>query len=204
MGDFFRALVYSGGVSEFGQVDTVIVDNFLGGPVSVLHGSGIPYWLFDPARAFLQLVLVTMDIECVEDPDRERVSPCFIRQTLGGKYTDTDLEALKDILLENCETVHWAEGIIFNSMRGIDDEDIRYIKSFHGEPKRTTSKMKKNPFHFQKKNPFFLIFLVHSIIPSFHHSILPSFHDSIIDFLYFQFLRKKCLLCLVDSSTSFS
>ena len=115
------------------DVDVVIVDNFLGGPVSLVHQRGIPYYLFCSARAWLALAFLTLNIE---DPDSLKqtttVPPKFVRRSVGRKFLDNNFEANKDLLMDNCETMHLAQGIIVNAVRESENEFLADILAEKG------------------------------------------------------------------------
>ncbi|OQV15150.1 putative Crocetin glucosyltransferase, chloroplastic [Hypsibius exemplaris] len=111
-------------------VDAVIVDNFLGGPASVLRQAGIPYYLFNTARVALTHVFLSLNMDVPENYAK-RDSP-FAHAAGGGKMYDVHKEGNKDILMENHETIPWASGIIFNSLRAAEENSLREIAGLPG------------------------------------------------------------------------
>ncbi|OQV22739.1 putative UDP-glycosyltransferase 72D1 [Hypsibius exemplaris] len=113
------------GEGIFKPIDVVMADNFLGGPLSLMHSRGVPFYLFNSSHSWLALAFLTLD---VEDPESFKLSakctPNFVRRSVGSKFLDINLEANKDLLMDNCHNMHLASGIVANGVREAEDAVI--------------------------------------------------------------------------------
>ena len=111
-------------------VEVVIGDNILAGPLATCHEREIPFFLFNtPAATFTWLALCVDEEYPALPPDQDD-SRKFQETPLTGRPMSPIPAALKSLLLTISATIPLSKGIIFNSVREMEEEALQKIQAF--------------------------------------------------------------------------
>ena len=111
-------------------VDVVIGDNFLAGPLATCHHRQIPFYFFNTAAASLTLLGLYVDDDYpVSSPSAED-SGKFFALPVPDEPLPPMPRSLKDSFLPMRQSTSFISGVIFNSVREIEQETLLRIQSF--------------------------------------------------------------------------
>ncbi|OWA53923.1 putative Cis-zeatin O-glucosyltransferase 2 [Hypsibius exemplaris] len=111
-------------------VDVVIGDNCAPSPMEICHDRGVPFFYFNTGAATMTLGSLFVDEDYPILPDSEDDIFAFMEVPLPGAPLPPMSKIYKEIMMEMSRITSLVSGIIFNSVRELEEDVVRTIETF--------------------------------------------------------------------------